>query len=827
MTEEFLDQMRKIQENLLDFIEKNENDLHQSLLFMQNVSKIFDSKDKLKALLYLILNIINYHHTTNFYDKIDNVLSIFKNDIKYFFSNNEIFNIFKSNKRIILFLIENQLLIVDDLIAKKIISYNNEYQQYFYPEIQKYLSKEGKYEFTNEFNEKRKIGENDDYICSLIRNDDVVKFISYTQQINLPLSTAKIPDSYFETNLFLISRQPKLIEYSAFFGSVQIFQYLFMNKVSLTPSLWLYAIHGKNPEIIHFLEEKKVLFNNECFQESIIGHHTDISNYLFDNYVHKDIKKLISLSLQSYNFNYVENQYIDQSILCDLCKFDHVFLVDSLIKSDRKLDANTISEAFIIAIENENIGIIKLLLTLEQLDINYVHLEKKGIRRTNEKTALHYAFENESYEIIQLLLSCPNINLNIPMIEKNDGGRERTNTYKTVLHIVIEKNNVEILQQLLSCQSLNTNIPYKIKCEYEPFEMREEEKTALELAIENGNEEIIKLLLECEKIDVNQKSSYLEVTPFNRIEINYSPFHKSIENANMQIIQLFVSCNRCDINQIYHEEDYSRGGIYDFDKEIEKTALHMAIENDNIELLKLLLSNEKLDLNVLYDGYYYSEPNLKTALQMAVEKENIEMLQLLLSSNNIDINKASIIKYKNEKEKVKYEKTALFTAIEKGNENIIKLLLSFNGVDINKATKYRKKILKNLENDDFEYYVERIIYDEISPLDIAVDLENLDIIQLLLNEKKINVNIRRKKEIIKMAPSENKIIKRILKEETILNAAIEKQNIKIIKFLISFDKLNIDMKSSYIIDDIKMKEITPLTLAIKRKNKEIIKLFEK
>ena len=56
-----------------------------------------------------------------------------------------------------------------------------------------------------DFEEKRAIGENDDYICLLSRNDDVVKFISYTQQINLPLSTAKIPDSYFETNLFLIS----------------------------------------------------------------------------------------------------------------------------------------------------------------------------------------------------------------------------------------------------------------------------------------------------------------------------------------------------------------------------------------------------------------------------------------------------------------------------------------------------------------------------------------------------------------------------------------------------------------------------------------------
>ena len=46
-----------------------------------------------------------------------------------------------------------------------------------------------------------------------------------------------------------------LIEYAAFFGSIQIFNYLKLNKISLTPSLWKYAIHGNNAEIIQILEE--------------------------------------------------------------------------------------------------------------------------------------------------------------------------------------------------------------------------------------------------------------------------------------------------------------------------------------------------------------------------------------------------------------------------------------------------------------------------------------------------------------------------------------------------------------------------------------------
>ena len=58
----------------------------------------------------------------------------------------------------------------------------------------------------------------------------------------------------FETNEFLIENQPTLIEYSAFCGPIQIFQYLFTNKSKLNPELWLYAIHGRNTEIIQLLE---------------------------------------------------------------------------------------------------------------------------------------------------------------------------------------------------------------------------------------------------------------------------------------------------------------------------------------------------------------------------------------------------------------------------------------------------------------------------------------------------------------------------------------------------------------------------------------------
>ena len=99
------------------------------------------------------------------------------------------------------------------------------------------------------FFEKRKKGENDSYICKLIQNDSVEDFVSHVTKNNYSLRSKIVP-SIYETNSFLIKNsEPSLIEYAVFFGSIKIFQYLRFNNVDLTQSLWIYTIHGNNPEI--------------------------------------------------------------------------------------------------------------------------------------------------------------------------------------------------------------------------------------------------------------------------------------------------------------------------------------------------------------------------------------------------------------------------------------------------------------------------------------------------------------------------------------------------------------------------------------------------
>ena len=75
----------------------------------------------------------------------------------------------------------------------------------------------------------------DQYITELIRNDSIDEFITYINKNDYPIQST-IENSIFETNSLLLERKATLIEYTAFYGSIQIFKYLYLNKVELKPS---------------------------------------------------------------------------------------------------------------------------------------------------------------------------------------------------------------------------------------------------------------------------------------------------------------------------------------------------------------------------------------------------------------------------------------------------------------------------------------------------------------------------------------------------------------------------------------------------------------
>ena len=256
---EFIEEMKKIQTDLLNFLDHGDNneENYQNLINKFQDIKIHDHQFKIKSLLYLILKISNNHYREpEFFSKIEKILQLFKDDMKKYFLNHELFHIFKSNKRLLLFLLEENIMTMDDSIVNKIVhNYKfkkRKYPQYFQPEIQPFINEKWfpkydkddqelrnnewvedlKKEIPSDFYEKRKIGENDDEICKFIQKDLIEEFIIYVNK-NCYFVNSIINQSIYETNNFILKKENEffskgtlLIEYSAFFGSIQIFNYL-------------------------------------------------------------------------------------------------------------------------------------------------------------------------------------------------------------------------------------------------------------------------------------------------------------------------------------------------------------------------------------------------------------------------------------------------------------------------------------------------------------------------------------------------------------------------------------------------------------------------
>ena len=116
-----LAKFKEIQNNLLLYIDQGDN-IEENF---QNFIDFFDSKSNDKYLilvLHLISQISNFHHREqDSIAKIEKILLFFKEEIKQKYINSVIYNIFKNNKRILLFLIKNEIITVDKYIAQQMM----------------------------------------------------------------------------------------------------------------------------------------------------------------------------------------------------------------------------------------------------------------------------------------------------------------------------------------------------------------------------------------------------------------------------------------------------------------------------------------------------------------------------------------------------------------------------------------------------------------------------------------------------------------------------------------------------------------------------------
>ncbi|KAK8834723.1 hypothetical protein M9Y10_025987 [Tritrichomonas musculus] len=349
----YLEKLKNIHYKLLEYLEciDDSEENFQNIINYFEKNKILGNRYELKLFLHLFSKIANNHNRQHrLFEKIEKILLFYKNQIKQSYSNFEIFDIFKGNKKIVLFLINENMIKIDEQISSILLSsrYNYmKYSEYFYPELKPFFPEDHTFSIDGieNFEEKRKIGENDSYVCFLIRNDFIDEFITFVNRINLPLNS-KIQKSIFETNKFLLANDPTLIEYAIFFGSIQIFQYLRLNSIKPNSYFWQYAIHGKNADLIHLLEEDQIKPAYDSYdvfyKESIKCHHNDITNYIQNNFnVKKDeeIKSYffesVSYCFRYYNYEFIPSGIDYQSLFYYACYYDYYNLVGLLLNSQK------------------------------------------------------------------------------------------------------------------------------------------------------------------------------------------------------------------------------------------------------------------------------------------------------------------------------------------------------------------------------------------------------------------------------------------------------------------------------------------------------------
>lgn len=221
-------------------------------------------------------------------------------------------------------------------------------------------------------------------------------------------------------------------------------------------------------------------------------------------------------------------------------------------------------------------------------------------------------------------------------------------------------------------------------------------ETALVIASDKLNYDIIKILLQNTKIDPNAKG-----------RSGNTVLHVCCQNNKLDLIEILLNNTNTDVNLTNIDD---------------KKPILIAYKAKNLKMVKLLLKRDNLLI---------CQSNQINPIKKAIDKNNIELFNILYNHPLFNVNEPD-----------KYSAAPLCYAINSGNiELVLQLLLNFQ-IDVNK-----KSLTSNLNNNDgysyFGFYHnnnnnKKNTY--ITPLSLAIKVNNYKIVKLLCQTKNININ---------------------------------------------------------------------------------------
>lgn len=224
------------------------------------------------------------------FNKITKFLLNISDEMKTKFSEEQISNAFKMSSQALLDFLYDQK-IVSKRMTEESTEDNQIYTSFYIQNLEAYFDDENEIE---QEKEEKPNDEKDGYnsIRKVIQNDDIDSFQNFISRTNENINS-NLQKSSQILNTFEKQCQ-KYIEYAAFFGSLHIFKFLWLNNAVVTENLFPLSIFGGDMEIIHLIESKinsdsnysqKIeSIMNKAATAAVFCFRHELLEYLCDNY---------------------------------------------------------------------------------------------------------------------------------------------------------------------------------------------------------------------------------------------------------------------------------------------------------------------------------------------------------------------------------------------------------------------------------------------------------------------------------------------------------------------------------------------------------------
>ena len=370
----------------------------------------------------------------------------------------------------------------------------------FFGENTKYTTLESLY---NDYEE--------DTVEYFLFSDDFSSFQEASSSFNFSIDE-KVVLSQFSTNKNYKSHEVSMMSFAAYYGSIDCFKFILLNKAKITEDVPLWAVRGGNLEIIRLCAQNGYNLGN-CILDAIAYYRNDVADWIMNSYK----TETITMDTAMGYFNIRAALFFDK-FKCDDYEFSNVplqiacsqgaiSLVKYLIERETDFDYGDSFDMSLMhcSARAGSYKIIEYLISRGD-DIDAISL--------TIETPLHYACKNEYLNVANLLLengananalslncvsplhlACSVSSLEICKLLVKYGANINAHTAEdeTPLHIACEQNSIEIVKYLVS---LGAEINCKTtRC-----------MTPLHYACINRSSEIVSVLLSNGSL-VNEKDS--------------------------------------------------------------------------------------------------------------------------------------------------------------------------------------------------------------------------------------------------------------------------------------------------------------------------------